>query len=304
MEFLKQRVRTSFTNVAGTHDDPKLYGGPAGDLGLCGPGTISWEINRDIAVVALAGTPAIVLEILHPSVIAGVEDLSSYKEDPLRRACTTLGYVLGTTFGNTEAATDLIALVHRIHGRVTGVRPDGVPYAATDPELLAWVHTCIPWMVMRSFETYRRPLSDDERNTYLAEQAVIGRMGGAVDLPETVADLEDYVATMRGKLAVTEQTRVFLDFLLRQPAIAGLPKVLDRPLQRLLLCTGMRLAPRWAQELTDLRVGEPILRAAGAAHLRAQANLIRWAFGTPGWVAMAEARAAGRPEPVREPAHA
>ena len=129
------------------------------------------------------GTAAIVLEILHPSVVAGVQDLSSYRDDPFRRARTTLGYVLGTTFGNTASATRLIDNVKRVHTRINGTRPDGVPYRALDPELLAWVHTCIPWMIMTAFERYRRPLTPAERDRYLAEQAIIGRMGGAARVP-------------------------------------------------------------------------------------------------------------------------
>ena len=66
---------------------------------------MSWEINADLASVSQAGLPAIVLEILHPSVVAGVQDLSNYRQDPFQRARATLGYVLTTTFGNTEAAT-------------------------------------------------------------------------------------------------------------------------------------------------------------------------------------------------------
>ena len=223
MNILQQRIVDGFTGITGRHDDPETYGGPAGDPGLIGPGSVSWEVNGDIASVGIAGTAAIVLEILHPSVIAGVQDLSSYREDPFRRARTTLGYVLGTTFGSTEAATGLIERVRRIHGRVTGTRPDGVPYRALDPELLAWVHTCIPWMIMRAFERYNRPLSPGERDRYLTEQAVIGRMGGADAVPETMAELDEYVAAMRSKLAVTEQTREFFEFLLTAPFLPKAP---------------------------------------------------------------------------------
>ena len=73
------------------------------------------------------------------------------------------------------AAEKLIAGVKRRHASVVGVRPDGVPYEALDPELIGWVHTCIPWAVMTAFERYNRPLSPAERDSYLREQAVIGR---------------------------------------------------------------------------------------------------------------------------------
>ena len=42
------------------------------------------------------------MEVLHPSVMAGVFTQSSYATEPLRRARNTLGYVLRTTFGSTR----------------------------------------------------------------------------------------------------------------------------------------------------------------------------------------------------------
>ena len=159
MDSLRRRIVTDFEEGAGRHDDPRVYGGPPGDPGLIGPGSMSWEINADLASVSQAGLPAIVLEILHPSVVAGVQDLSNYRQDPFQRARATLGYVLTTTFGNTAAATAVIEHVKHVHSFVNGTRPDGVPYQALDPELIAWVHTCIPWMIMRAYEHTKRPLT-------------------------------------------------------------------------------------------------------------------------------------------------
>ena len=72
----------------------------------------------------------------------------------------------------------------------TGGRSSGISYQALEPALIGWVHTCIPWTVMLAFERFNRPLSIAEKDRYLAEQAVIGRMGGAVDIPESVAELD------------------------------------------------------------------------------------------------------------------
>ena len=123
MDALRRRMVDDFEKGAGRHDDPAVYGGPPGDPGLIGPGSMSWEINADLASVSQAGLPAIVLEILHPSVIAGVQDLSNYRQDPFARARATLGYVLATTFGNTEAATAVIDRVKHVHSFVNGTRP-------------------------------------------------------------------------------------------------------------------------------------------------------------------------------------
>ena len=146
---------------------------------------MSWRINGDIASVVVGGLGAIVMEILHPSVMAGVQDLSNYREEPERRGKTTFGYVVTTSFANTQAATRLINAVKKMHSQVNGTRPDGVPYRALDPELIGWVHTCIPWAIMTAYERYNEPLSEEEKDRYLTEQALIGRMGGAGEIPET-----------------------------------------------------------------------------------------------------------------------
>jgi uncharacterized protein (DUF2236 family) len=293
MDALRRRMVAEFEKGAGHHDDPAIYGGPPGDPGLIGPGSMSWEINADLASVSQAGLPAIVLEILHPSVIAGVQDMSNYREDPFQRARATLGYVVTTTFGNTAAATSLIERVKHIHSFVNGTRPDGVAYRALDPELIAWVHTCIPWMILRVFEETKRPLAQHEKDRYLAEQAVIGRMGGADWVPSSAAELDDYVETMRPRLSVNTQTREFIDFLMTSPFFPRLPDRLDRQLHRFAIFAGMSRAPRWAQELIGFDRPSVATRALMGPMLRVDAQRLRWAFGTPRYLQLAHARATG-----------
>ncbi len=291
---LRRAVVAEFERGAGRHDDPAIYGGPEGDPGLIGPGSVSWRLHADLAVVALAGTAAILLEVMHPSVIAGVEENSSFRKDPAGRSTATLGYVLATTFGNTEAATALIARVKRIHGFVNGVRPDGVPYDALDPELIAWVHTCIPWMIMRVYEEVREPLTPAERDGYLAEQAVIGLMGGADAVPTTMAELDDYIEVMRPKLAVNAQTRAFIDFLSDSPLSLQLPSASAR---RAVASFGMHasllFAPGWVREMTGLHRPYPLTAPLMRPVLRGDAALLRWALGTPAYLSLAQARLAG-----------
>lgn len=293
MDSLRRRIIADFERQAGRHDDPAVYGGPPGDPGLIGPDSVSWEIHADLASVTQAGVAAIVLEVLHPSVVAGVEDLSSYRTDPFRRARTTLGYVLATTFGNTSAATGLIDHVRHMHSYVNGTRPDGVAYRALDPELIAWVHICIPWMIMTTFEATNRTLTPAERDRYLAEQAVIGRMGGGEGVPSSVAELDDFVARMRPKLAMTAQTQAFVEFFETSPFLPELPGAIQRPLARFGLRAGMSRAPRWARRLTGHDAPAPVTRGVLEPALQLDARLHRWAFGTPRYVELARARAAG-----------
>jgi len=289
---LRQRIRDQIEAVGGRHDEPAIYQGPAGDPGLVGgPASISWEINGDLASVSAAGMGAIIMEVLHPSVMAGVFEQSSYATEPLRRAQNTLGYVLRTTFGNTEAATSVIQRVKKIHGHINGFRPDGVEYHALDPELIAWVHTCIPWAIMEAFNRYRRPLSTEERDRYLTEQAPVGRMGGAEWVPETMAELEGYVERMRPLMSMNEQTRRFIDFLAGDsdgPFRCSARQQLER---RLGIAGSMSLMPTWARHLTGTYQPAPVRRAYLEPAARLQARLTRWAYPQLPCKAMAIARA-------------
>jgi uncharacterized protein (DUF2236 family) len=276
--------------VTGRHDEPDVYGGAPGDPGLIGPGSISWEINGDMGSIAVAGLGAIVLEILHPSVMAGVEAQSSYRAQPLRRARNTLGYVVRTTFGTTEAATKVIEHVKRMHSRVEGTRPDGVPYRALDPDLIGWVHTAIPWGIMNAFDRYNRKLTVEEKNRYLAEQAVIGRMGGASWVPETVADLDAYAERMRPLMAFNEQTRAFIDFLCGETGDEQRASAREQLERRLSLKSSMTLLPDWAARLCGLQLPSVLKATYADPTNRLTAAALRWAYGTPPFVRLAQER--------------
>ena len=278
----------------GRHDEPDVYGGAPGDPGLLGPSSISWEINGDLGAIAVAGLGAIVLEILHPSVMAGVEAQSSYRTQPLRRARNTLGYVVRTTFGNTDAATTVIEHVKKMHGRVNGERPDGVPYRALDPDLIAWVHTAIPWAIMQAFDRYHRPLSIDEKNRYLAEQAIIGRMGGADWVPETVAELEEYAERMRPLMAFNEQTRSFVDFLCGATGGDDAASVREQLDRRMSLKASLSLLPDWAARLCGMQLSRPLQVAYADPYNKLVASSLRWAYGTPPFVQLARERTGAR----------
>jgi uncharacterized protein (DUF2236 family) len=291
---LKASIVSQIEAAGGRHDEPEIYDGPAGDPGIGGgPGSISWEINGDLASLIVGGTAAIIMEVLHPSVMAGVFTQSSYRTEPLRRARSTLGYVLRTTFGTTQAARDVIGRVKRIHQQVGGTRSDGVAYQALDPALIAWVHTCIPWAVMRAYETYNRPLSVTEKNRYLTEQAEIGRLGGADWVPETAAELDAYVERMRPLMAMNDQTVEFIGFLAGRVGDQhlGARERYDRWVG---IRASMGLMPQWARRMTGTYVPDLPYRLWFKASDRLKARLVRWAYPDLPCKAMALARASAR----------
>ena len=295
MNAVRRRLVAQIEATVGRHDERALYAGEAGDLGLVGgPGSMSWEIHADLASLFVAGTAAILMELAHPSVMAGVFEQSSYRTQPERRARNTLGYILRTTFGTTHAATRVIESVRAIHERIRGTRPDGVAYHAGDPALLAWVHTCIPWAVMTAYDRYTRPLSLAEKDRYLREQAVIGRMSGATYVPESVAELEAYVERMRPQLAITAQTRAFVEFVRGQ----GDDLVVSRgeKLQRWLsLHASMSLMPPWAQQLFGTAQPTLVERFVLRPSDRLGIRLVRYAIPELPCVRIARARAIEAP---------
>ncbi|HEY6560098.1 MAG TPA: oxygenase MpaB family protein [Polyangiaceae bacterium] len=297
----REKLWAGLRRELGAHDEAAIYAGPPGDPGLIGPNSLSWELNGDLASLLLAGSGAILMELLHPSVMAGVFTQSSYRTDPRRRTQTTLGYVLCTTFGNTAAATALIERVKRIHSHIHGVRPDGVAYRALDPELIGWVHTCIPWAIMTAYDRYTRPLTTEEKNCYLREQAVIGRMGGADWVPESVGELQDYVERMRPKLALTEQTLSFMDF------ISGRSDDLkvstgEQWYRWTAIRSSMALMPEWAQQLTHTAQPELVQRAFYRSD-RVRAKLLRWVAPELACKRMALARVAQPSMRQSRPSH-
>ena len=84
---LKSSIVREIEAAGGRHDEESVYAVDPGDPGIGGgPGSISWEINGDLASLVVGGTAAILMEVLHPSVMAGVYTQSSYRTEPLRRA--------------------------------------------------------------------------------------------------------------------------------------------------------------------------------------------------------------------------
>jgi uncharacterized protein (DUF2236 family) len=196
-----------------------------------GPGSISWRINREIVVVAGWGR-AILLQVAHPSIAAGVHDHSAVRGSLLssyRRFRSTVGAMLSLTFGDTEQMIAAAAGINAIHDRVRGRVPpspglrgasDG-EYSAHDPDLQRWVHVTLLDSILLTYEQLVAPLSQHERDTYCAEAAIMEPLLGmpAGWLPRTTAQLD---ACMRdtlasGRIAVTGTSRALARTVLYPP---------------------------------------------------------------------------------------
>src|SRR5919106_2102422 len=90
-----------------------------------GPGSITWKINREMIVIAGWGR-AILLQLAHPAVAAGVHHHSSFRGSlvsSFRRLHSTVGAMASLTFGDTEQMITAAAGINTIHDRVHGRVP-------------------------------------------------------------------------------------------------------------------------------------------------------------------------------------
>src|SRR5579872_5103619 len=110
----------------------------AEDDGFFGPASVTWRLAADLSA-PVAGLRSVLIQALHPLAMAGVDQHSDWRRDPVGRLAATGAYLATITFGDRAAADRAAARVRRVHEHVQGTF-DGQVYAASDPALLLWVH--------------------------------------------------------------------------------------------------------------------------------------------------------------------
>ncbi|MEL7155061.1 MAG: oxygenase MpaB family protein [Actinomycetota bacterium] len=236
-----RRLRGLLTgNQALTTGDLASYDDP----GLFGPGSSAWRVHGEMSML-IGGLRALLLQTLHPLAMAGVADHSDYRQDPLGRLHRTGRFIGATTFGSTDTAEQIIAMVRAIHERVEGHAPDGRPYSATDPHLLGWVHVTEVDSFLRAFERYGvAKLTTDERNRYVEEMAEVARRLGVLDPPTDLAELAASIEGYRTECSYDAQARDAVRFLLTPPV----PVVTWGP-YRIIAAGAVGLLPPWARRM-------------------------------------------------------
>ncbi len=210
--------------------------------GLFGPDSMVWRVHGASSML-IGGLRALLLQTLHPLAMAGVADHSDYESDPWGRLHRTGRFVGATTYGTVETAQQMIDSVRAIHERVVGVAPDGRPYEANDPHLLAWVHVTEADSFLRAYERYGGGrLTREERDRYVAELSEIGHRLGAEPLPQTTAELAESIRSFRRECRLTEQSARAIRFLLFPPVPLAL-----RPAYGVIGAGAVSLLPRWAR---------------------------------------------------------
>jgi uncharacterized protein (DUF2236 family) len=163
------------------------------DDGLYGPASEAWRLNREALLLLGAGPRALLLQIAHPAVAAGVDEHSDFRADPWRRLQGTLRSYLAIVYGSTTTARAEIRRLEALHRGIVGAG-----YAARDPALSLWVHATLIDATIAVNDAWLGPVERSRRAAFYAETRPIGLAFGIPDrdLPADLEAFDDYVASM------------------------------------------------------------------------------------------------------------
>jgi uncharacterized protein (DUF2236 family) len=246
------------------------------------PESVTWRVNQEPALL-LGGGRALLMQLAHPAVAAGVAEHSDFRQRPVHRLARTLELTLALTFGTREQAAAAARQINAVHQRVRGVG-----YSASDQRLLLWVHATLIDSALVTHDAFVGRLSPSEQATYYREAKLLGGLLGLASsyYPE---DLAAFVAYLDGMLAgdelvVDDRARELAGSVLKPP-LRFVPELAFRPLEAI---TAGLLPPRLRREYR-VRWG-PLGRTAFAAARRGLPALL--AALPPGWRRVPPARRA------------
>jgi len=209
--------------------------------GLYAEDSITRRVNRE-NVLLLGGGRALLMQLAHPMVAAGVDEHSDFRTHPVRRLRRTIRMTMAIVFGDRETALAAARSVNHAHSRVRG---EG--YRALDPDLLLWVHATLVDSALVTYETFVKPLSPVQREEFYEESKLLGELLG---IPR-----ERYPANLRG----------FNDYVGHMASATG-PVRIDaraKDLARLVVRPRLRLVPGPAMvpfEIVTAGLLPPVLR--------------------------------------------
>lgn len=264
------------------------YTDPPGDPGLFGPDSVTWRVHAHASGI-VGGFSSLMMQALHPLAMAGVAEHSDFRRRPLVRLSRTASFVAGTTYGSTEVAEALIAVVNRIHIHVKGIAPDGRPYSALDPDLIRWVHVAEMGSIMRANQRYNpRPLRGGECDRYFDETAIVAEKLGGTNIPRSRAEVQAYMRAIRPELVAGDQAMETMAFLMTPIGADPVSKAVSQTL----IQGALDLLPAWAREMYGIRRPPGFDAFAVRPAVWGLINTLAVVLGEPPAVAEARARAA------------
>lgn len=243
------------------------------DGGLFGPDSVTWRVHADMALL-VGGLRSLLVQTLHPLAMAGVEQHSRYRSDPLGRLQRTAAFIATTTYGSTSEALAAIDRVRRMHRRVQGTAPGGRYYSAEDPDLLAWVHYVEVHSFLTAYQALGPGLGCSDADRYVDEMARFGQYLGVREALKSAAELEAWARDHPAQCA-SAQARAAVRFLLAPP----LPLPARAP-YALLIIGAISLIPLKQRLALGLWLPGPLTgRVAVVPAARALVRAMGWAVG-------------------------
>jgi uncharacterized protein (DUF2236 family) len=192
------------------------------------PDSVIRRVGNTPITPFLGGGAAVLLQVAHPLVAAGVAEHSGFDRDLWRRLVRTLRALYLITYGTkaeAERAGAIVQAVHEhVHGRTReqlGRFPAGTAYRASDPRLMLWVHGTLVEASLRAYERFAAKLTHAEQERYYAEMRVVAEIFGTpVDvIPNSLRDFREYFhgEISHGDICVTPPAREIADVILRAP---------------------------------------------------------------------------------------
>jgi uncharacterized protein (DUF2236 family) len=160
--------------------------------GLFEDDSITRRVNRE-NILLLGGGRALLMQLAHPKVAAGVHEHSDFRSHPIRRLRRTIRMTMAIVFGDRETALGAARAVNQVHAKVRGTG-----YRALDPDLLLWVHATLADTALVTYETFVQRLEAREREEFYGEFKLLGELLGIPRerFPDKYADFEAYLDQM------------------------------------------------------------------------------------------------------------
>jgi uncharacterized protein (DUF2236 family) len=160
--------------------------------GLFDERSITRRINRE-NILLLGGGRALLMQLAHPMVAAGVDEHSDFRANPIRRLRRTIRMTMAIVFGDRETALAAARGVNQVHARV-----QGAGYRALDPDLLLWVYATLADTALVTYEVFVKRLLPAEREEFHQEFKLLGELLGIPRdrFPDTVGDFDAYMEQM------------------------------------------------------------------------------------------------------------
>lgn len=169
-----------------------------------------WRVNREVILLA-AGGRALLMQVAHPKVAAGVAQHSDFQKDPFARLHRTMAAMWSIVFDAEPQARAALEAIEKVHARVRGVVDPGegsfagTPYDANDQELLLWVYATLIDSALVGYEQFVAPMSRREKNAYYDDSRALARLFGIDEklIPTALDDFEQYMHRMIAGYEIT-----------------------------------------------------------------------------------------------------